>query len=152
MPIGCSHQFVVVKRSALLRALDCAVYAGDAEKQAYARIMLSRLHSDRYLVVLEEMAGTDSDVASLTHLGLDAHDGEQWLDFYAPHIAKLPAIWLKTAPIRIQLTSGALGEIAWRGFRHVDDRSSSVVVWDDCEFPAKNPQNFPTQIEMDVEY
>lgn len=150
MPVGCVYQYVVVKRSALLKALDEAVRNSDSEKQAYARLTLSRVHSDRYLVVLEEMAGTNTDVPALVHLGLEAHDGKEWIDFYAPHIADLPAHWLKTAPIREQLETGALGEIVWIGFRHIEDKSRHVVVWSDAEFSAKPPQSFPYSIETDV--
>ena len=69
MPVGCVHHYIVVKRNAVIDALERAVHQGDQERQKVARLMLSRIHSDDYLIALEDMADTDSDVEMLEHLG-----------------------------------------------------------------------------------
>ena len=48
MPVGCIHHFIVVKRSAVMNALEKAAHQGDQDRQKFARLMLSHLHSDGY--------------------------------------------------------------------------------------------------------
>lgn len=143
MPVGCVHQFIVVQRSAVMRALENAVNENDQERIKVARLMLSCLHSDEFLIAIEDMGGTDYDIENLTHLGLEAHDGNEWQDYYAPHIAKLPAHWLLYAPIRELRSDGSFGHIIWSGYKHVDDYSTQVNVWEDEDYPAKNREPFP---------
>jgi hypothetical protein len=75
--------------------------------------------------------------------GLDGHDGKEWLDYYAPHIAKLPANWLLYGPIRELRKDGTHGQVIWSGYKHVDDQSSLVNVWEDEDYPAKPREPFP---------
>lgn len=143
MPVGCIHHFIVVKRSAVMDALEIAVQQGDQERQKVARLLLSRLHSDDYLIALEDMAETDDDVQMLEHLGLQGHDGNEWLDYYAPRAAQLPAHWLLYAPIREIRSDGTYGQVIWSGYKHVQDHSTLVAVWEDEDYPAKPREPFP---------
>ncbi len=148
MPVGCVHQFIVVNRSAVLKALDKAIAENDHERQKVARLMLARLHSDDYLIAIEDMGGTDYDIENLKHLGLEAHDGNEWLDYYAPHIAKMPAPWLMSAPIRELQPDGTHGPVIWQGFRHKSDSTTHVTVWEDEDYPAKQRESFPRTAPM----
>jgi hypothetical protein len=148
MPVGCVHQFIVVKRNAVLKALDKAVAENDHERQKVARLMLTRLHSDDYLIAIEDMGGTDYDIENLKHLGLEAHDGNEWSDYYAPHLAKLPASWLMNAPIRELRPDGTHGPVIWQGFRHILDSTTYVAVWEDEDYPAKQREPFPSTAQM----
>ena len=144
MPIGCIHQFIVVKRSSLIDALDEAVEQGSQEKQQFARLMLSSIHSDDFLIAIEDMGGTDYDIENLEQLGLRGHDGSEWLDYYAPHVAHLPAYWLMYAPIREIRSDGNHGQIVWHGFKHIKDHSTLVAVWENEDYPAKPREPFPS--------
>jgi len=144
MPVGCVHQYIVIKRCAVKRALETAVENGELDKEAFARRLLSSTHSDKYLIAIEDMGGTDYDVENLKYLGLESHDGTGWLDFYAPHVVQLPVHWLTYAPIRELRQDGTVGHVIWQGFRHVEDESSQVEVWGDEESLAgQQRQPFP---------
>jgi hypothetical protein len=143
MPVGCIHFFIVIKRTAVSRVLDKAVTENDQDRIKFTRLMLSMVHSDQHLIAIEDMGGSDSDLEHLKYLGLEGHDGKEWLDYYAPHIAKLPANWLLYGPIRELRKDGTLGQMIWSGYKHVDDQSSLVNVWEDEDYPAKPREPFP---------
>jgi hypothetical protein len=143
MPVGCIHHFIVVKRSAVSRVLDKAVTENDQDRIKFSRLMLSMVHSDLHLIAIEDMGGSDSDLENLKYLGLDGHDGKEWLDYYAPHIAKLPANWLLYAPIRELRKDDTHGQVIWSGYKHIDDQSTTVNVWKDEDYPAKSREPFP---------
>ena len=143
MPVGCIHFFIVIKRTAVSRVLDEAVTENDQDRIKFSRLMLSMVHSDQHLIAIEDMGGSDSDLEHLKYLGLDGHDGKEWLDYYAPHIAKLPANWLLYGPIRELRKDGTHGQVIWSGYKHVDDQSSLVNVWEDEDYPAKPREPFP---------
>ena len=115
----------------------------DQERIKLSRLMLSIVHSDQYLIAIEDMGGSDSDIENLKYLGLDGHDGHKWLDYYAPHIAARPAHWLHYAPIRELRKGGERGQVIWSGYQHVDDQSNTVHVWEDEDYPAKPREPFP---------
>jgi hypothetical protein len=148
MPVGCAHHFIVVKRSAVTKALEKALAESDQERIRFAQLMLSCRHSDQYLIVLEDMGGTDHDTENLKYLGLKAKDSNGWLDYYAPHIERLPAHWLLHAPIRELHSDGTLGRIYWSGYKHVHDNSTTVSVWEDVDYPALPRQPFPQESEI----
>ena len=143
MPVGCTHQFIVVKRRSVLRALESAVENSHSDKEAFARMLLSRAHSDKYLIAIEDMGGTDHDVGNLVYLGLTAHDEKGCLDFYAPHLKfLLPAKWLRHAPLRELKANGSYGQYIWQGYRYVNDKSTSVSIWQDPDNPVES-EPFP---------
>ena len=148
MPVGCNHHFIVVKRSSLLRVLEKAVDESDHERTKFARLLLSSVHSDQYLIAIEDMGGSDADIENLKYLGLVGHDGKEWLDYYAPHIASLPAHWLVCAPLRELRKDGTKGQVVWSGYKHVDDRSTTVKVWEDEDCPAKPREPFPPDAQI----
>jgi hypothetical protein len=147
MAVGCVHFFIVVKRTAATRVLDKAVTENDQERIKFARLMLSMVHSDQYLIAIEDMGGSDSDIENLKYLGLDGHDGKEWMDYYAPHIARLPAHWLLYAPIRELRKDGTHGQVIWSGYKHIDDQTSTVNVWEDVDCPAKSREPFPQRAQ-----
>ena len=150
MPVGCKHQFIVVKRRSVLRELERAAENGDMSKVAFARMLLARVHSDNYLIVIGDMDGTgdDYDFENLRLLGLKAHDGNRWIDFYAPHLTKLPAKWLMYSPIRQLHHDGTHGPVIWDGYRHISDKSTHVAVWEDKDYPAIQLEPFPNTAQI----
>lgn len=148
MPVGCIHHFIVVKRSAVSRVLDKAMTENDQDRIKFSRLILSMVHSDQHLIAIEDMGGSDSDLENLKHLGLVGHDGKEWLDYYAPHIATLPAYWLVCAPIRELRKDGTYGQVIWSGYKYVDDQSTTVKVWEDEDCPAKPREPFPPEAQM----
>lgn len=150
MPVGCVHQFIVVKRKSVLRALESAVENGHRDKEPFARMLLSRVHLDMYLIAIEDMGGTDHDVGNLLYLGLTTHDEKVWLDFYAPHLkVLLPAKWLRHAPLPELKANGSYGQFIWLGYRYVNDKSTSVSVWQDPDNPVES-EPFPHTSETVV--
>ena len=143
MPLGCIHNFIVIKRTALLRALQEAETNSDEQRVAYATSLLTSQHADRFLVALESMDDSRYDFDNLEHLGLISSDGSAWVDFFAPHLSNHHVPWLRYAPIREAKPDGRFGQVIWHGYRHIDDVSTLVTVWENDEFPAKLREPFP---------
>jgi len=123
--------------------LDKAVTENDQERIEFSRLMLSMVHSDQHLIAIEDMGGSDSDIENLKYLGLNGHDGKEWMDYYAPHTARLAAHWLLYAPIRELRKDGTRGQVIWSGYKYVDDQSTTVHVWENEDYPAKTREPFP---------
>jgi len=70
MPVGCMHQFIVVQRTAVQRALEKADKENDRNRQQFAQALLASPHSDDHLIAIEDMGGTDWDIENLKYLGL----------------------------------------------------------------------------------
>jgi len=148
MPVGCVHQFIIVKRRSVLRVLEQAAENGAMSKVAFARMLLARVHSDNYLIAIDDMGGNEYELENLKLIGLVPHDGNRWIDFYAPHLTKLPAKWLMYSPIRQLHHNGAHGPVIWDGFRHIYDKSTHVAVWEDEDYPAKEREPFPNTSQI----
>ena len=138
MPIGCVFNHIVIQKSSIQRVLQQAQAQAGAELVSFAGVLLSSLHSDDFLIALEDIGSIDFYLEKLTQLGL-----EQELDFHVPVADGRLVGWLKSAPIREVKKDGSLGLVIWDGYQHVDDCSSEVIVWEDEDFPAKTRQAFP---------
>lgn len=143
MPLGCIHSFIVIKRSAILLALQKTEANCDQQRVAYASSLLTSQHADTFLVALESMDDSRYDLNNLQYLGLIGSNGSDWVDFFAPHLAQHSVSWLCYAPIREIKPNGCLGQVVWHGYRHIDDVSTTVTVWENDEFPAKPREPFP---------
>ena len=106
----------------------------------------------QFVWLINNMADTNYDVEMLEYLGLQGHDDNEWLDYYAPQKASLPAHWLMYAPIREIRSEGRYGQVVWSGYKHVQDHSSLVTVWEDDDHPAKPraPFQFPSNSQTGI--
>lgn len=144
MPVGCWLNHLIVRKSALRRALETAVSKGQTETIHFLQAILDRQHQDDHLVALEDMGGDDFFHSSLIEAGLVNDDGDDCVDFYSPSVGCPRATWLEGAQIRnIQRSPNEKPLTRWTAYRLVGDTNTEVVLEDEGDERVFHPEGFP---------
>jgi len=128
MPLGFSHFPVVIRKQALLDRL--ALLPPSALEIAIINRLLASKFADDYLVGLDDMASEDDTTLTLlTVLGLAWHMDGDCIDYFMWGACN--ASWLEYECIPEQFTSGNNQPSGfWHTYRHVDDKSTKLVLVD----------------------
>lgn len=146
MPVACEMNYVILRKDAINKAKERVAAKGDLEAVRIAEELLSIEHADRYLVVIETMAGIGEDECEFweKRLGLIGKIGYEAIDYYMPDPEVPICRWLEFSrlyePKRLAVNRM---RVMYDGYRFLGDSSREVNTGGTVEFPKVPCEDFP---------